>query len=105
MANAKLPTKEQVLKYAPLALLAFGALAWLVTLGGSFRLKKLGFSNFHFFSTSPFFVPFCFAPSRGLLRKSSLSRSLALALLHRAKKIRPRPFTLKKTNAEKKTHL
>lgn len=35
----KLPTKEQVLKYAPLALLAFGAFAWLVTLGGEFFLK------------------------------------------------------------------
>lgn len=38
--SIKLPTKEQVLKYAPLALLAFGALAWLVTLGGVSALQS-----------------------------------------------------------------
>ena len=37
--SIKLPTKEQLLKYAPLALLAFGALAWLVTLGGVSALQ------------------------------------------------------------------
>ena len=38
--SIKLPTKEQLLKYAPLALLAFGALAWLVTLGGVSALQS-----------------------------------------------------------------
>lgn len=38
--SIKLSTKEQVLKYAPLALLAFGALALLVTLGGVSALQS-----------------------------------------------------------------
>lgn len=69
----KLPTKEQVLKYAPLALLAFGVLAWLVTLGGETFFDY--FSFFHFFFSCLFF---CRVRSRRHLSRSSLFLSLPL---------------------------